>query len=241
MGEKTSPLVDFLDLDISTDGGATWTNLLSWNEDHHPNGLRTAPGEAVNIDLSAYANMSGLILRWHYYDPTGPATSDDWYAQIDDVSLSCVSNAIDLVKTVGTDPNVCASGNDITVNYGDTVYYCYEVTNTGVVTLTNHDLTDTELGTILSSLPFSLVHPGASVWITQAVPLTASVVNTATWTAYNPGPTDVISSTDSATVTVVDDPIIVVDPTSLYLKLVANTTGNQTLTISNYQCWLPPD
>ncbi|MGH2536213.1 MAG: DUF7507 domain-containing protein, partial [Candidatus Promineifilaceae bacterium] len=26
--------VDFLDLDISADGGVSWTNLLSWNEDH---------------------------------------------------------------------------------------------------------------------------------------------------------------------------------------------------------------
>ncbi len=77
---------DFLDLDISTDGGATWTNLLSWNEDH--GGFRSTPGEAVSIDLTPYAGMSNLQLRWHYYDPT---TSDfDWYAQIDDVGLSCI-------------------------------------------------------------------------------------------------------------------------------------------------------
>jgi len=81
--------VDFLDLDISTDGGGSWTNLLSWNQDHHPNGLHTAPGEEVNLDLTAYVGQT-VILRWHYYDPTGPVTSQDWYAQVDEVTLTCV-------------------------------------------------------------------------------------------------------------------------------------------------------
>jgi hypothetical protein len=32
--------------------------------------------------------MSGLMLRWHYYDPT--TGDNDWYAQIDEVGLSCM-------------------------------------------------------------------------------------------------------------------------------------------------------
>lgn len=75
---------DFLDLDLSTDGGANWTNLLRWNEDHGVSG--TAPGEAVSVDLSAYAGQSSLILGWRYYDPE---TNQDLYAQIDDVRLDC--------------------------------------------------------------------------------------------------------------------------------------------------------
>jgi hypothetical protein len=78
--------LDFLDLDISTDDGATWTNLLSWNEDH--GGFRELPGEAVSIDLSPYGGMGGLKLRWHYYDPN--YGDYDWYAQIDAVGLNCV-------------------------------------------------------------------------------------------------------------------------------------------------------
>ena len=77
---------DFLDVDVSTDGGASWTNLLSWNEDH--GGFRSLPGEAVSIDLSPYAGLSNVQVRWRYYDPD---TSDwDWYAQIDDAGLACV-------------------------------------------------------------------------------------------------------------------------------------------------------
>ena len=92
--------LDYLDLDISADGGATWTNLLSWNEDH--GGFRNTPGEAVSIDLSPFLGMSDLQLRWRYYDPT---TWDwDWYAQIDHAELACIlSVSIDIKP--GSYPN----------------------------------------------------------------------------------------------------------------------------------------
>jgi cysteine-rich repeat protein len=79
--------LDFLDLDISTDGGSSWTNLLSWNEDHPVGGLFTTTGEAVSVDLTHYAGETNVKLRWHYFDPN--SGDWDWYAQIDDVSLSC--------------------------------------------------------------------------------------------------------------------------------------------------------
>jgi hypothetical protein len=82
---------DYLDLDISADGGATWTTLLSWNEDH--GSFRYTPGEAVSVDLSPYAGMSGLKLRWHYYDPWS-GNDWDWYAQIDEAGLTCVASPI---------------------------------------------------------------------------------------------------------------------------------------------------
>jgi hypothetical protein len=55
------------------------------------------------------------------------------------------------------------NGITIPAGYGGTVvYYCYEVTNTGTVTLTLHDLNDSELGNIFTALPYDLA-PGASV------------------------------------------------------------------------------
>ena len=75
--------LDFLDVDISTDMGANWINLLSWNEDH--GGFGAAPGEAVSLDLSGYLGADTLNIRWRYYDPN---TFDfDWYAQVDDVVI----------------------------------------------------------------------------------------------------------------------------------------------------------
>ena len=87
----------------------------------------------------------------------------------------------------------------VAVAPGTDVYYCYEVTNTGTITLGLHDLADDQLGTILSGFPFTLT-PGASVWLTQTATITQPTTNTATWTAYNAGPTDVVSATASATV-----------------------------------------
>ncbi|HET91569.1 MAG TPA: hypothetical protein ENN99_12655 [Chloroflexi bacterium] len=73
-------LGDYFDVDISTDGGVGWTNLLRWNDDfgdfHGPSGVD------VEIDLSAYMGMTGLMLRWRYYDANWA-----WYVQIDDVEV----------------------------------------------------------------------------------------------------------------------------------------------------------
>lgn len=109
--------------------------------------------------------------------------------------------AITLSKTVGTDPSVCPTTDEITVAAGTEATYCYKVTNTGDVTLTRHALNDSELGTILNNFPHSLV-PGASAFLTQTTTINATTVNSATWTAYNPGPTDVATATDTATVNV---------------------------------------
>ncbi len=123
---------DFLDLEISTDGDVTWTTLLSWNEDH--GSFRGTSGEAVSINLAAYAGMSGLKLRWHYYDP---GTGDyDWYAQIDDVALSCTHlPLIGVVKTAT--PSMVPEP-------GANVEFTIVVTNDGLADLTIDSLTDSD-------------------------------------------------------------------------------------------------
>lgn len=62
-------------LDISTDGGANWTNLTYWTDDHGPT--------SEVVDLSAYV-AEDVILRWHYDDNNGAWT---WYWQVDHVSI----------------------------------------------------------------------------------------------------------------------------------------------------------
>lgn len=110
--------------------------------------------------------------------------------------------SISLNKTVGTDPEVCATTDNLNLPFGGgEVTYCYTVLNTGDTTVTLHTLVDTELGTILNSFPYSLI-PGASAFITQAATITQTTVNTATWTAFNPGPTNTAVATDTATVNV---------------------------------------
>jgi hypothetical protein len=109
--------------------------------------------------------------------------------------------SLQLRKTVGLDAAVCPVTNEITVGPGTAVTYCFEVTNTGPITVSHHGLTDSHLGAILGDFAYSLA-PGASAFLTQTQVLTETTVNTAMWTAYNPGPTDVVTATDIATVTV---------------------------------------
>jgi len=69
---------DYADVDISIDGGSSWTNLLHWNSDHSAYG----PGESVDINLGAYLGETNVMIRWHYY-----ADSWDYYYEIDDVYI----------------------------------------------------------------------------------------------------------------------------------------------------------
>ena len=69
--------------------------------------------------------------------------------------------AISLTKTVGTVPGVCAATDQVTVPYGASVYYCYQIENTGSVTMTVHTLVDDHLGALVTNLPYELA-PGAS-------------------------------------------------------------------------------
>ena len=131
-----------------------------------------------------------------------------------------------------------ATTDEISVTAGTDVYYCYEVTNSGNLTLYLHDLADSELGTLFASLPYTLT-PGSSVdtvaaGLTISATITATTVNTATWTAYNPGPIDVVTATATATVTVlIPPPNIFVDPLAISSSQQPAVQTQHTLTISN--------
>ena len=99
------------------------------------------------------------------------------------VNVGGASPAIELTKTVGTVPGVCATTDTITVATGTEVYYCYQVENTGDVTFNFHDLVDDQLGTLLNDLPYALAPGAFSPEVIVPETVTAPVVNTATWTA----------------------------------------------------------
>ncbi len=75
---------DYFEVDVSADNGATWTNVLTWNEDH--GGFGDLPGEPVTLNISSLVDgQSQVMVRFHYYDPN---TNDwDWYVQVDDVAV----------------------------------------------------------------------------------------------------------------------------------------------------------
>ncbi len=91
--------LDFLDLDISVDGG-TWTNISHWLENHYP-------GQLISVDLASYlTGATAFKLRWRY-STTESGTPWDMLAQVDDVHIgsACVAKAGGLVLGKVIDDN----------------------------------------------------------------------------------------------------------------------------------------
>lgn len=60
-------------------------------------------------------------------------------------SISIGNTTVIFTKTISTQPEDCAGRNSLSVNPGTIVYYCAQIKNTGVVTLTQHQLREDNL------------------------------------------------------------------------------------------------
>ena len=148
-----------------------------------------------------------------------------------EATVTVIPPSIVLTKTVGTDPDDCATESEIIVEKGTEVTYCYQVENTGLTALAFHTLKDSALGDILTDFPFTLA-PAGSVFITQTATITQDITNTATWTASNTDPIEVVTATAKATVRIAG-PHIQVDPASLAAALEPDEQTTRPLTIRN--------
>ena len=185
------------------------------------------------LDYNVEFKSPGQIVSLYNADQFRTADHDPLLIGL---NLEPAAASIVITKTVGTTPGVCATTDEITVTAGTTVYYCYEVANTGNLTLNLHDLADSELGTIFSGLSYALAPGGSVNTIAAGLEISATIgattVNDALWTAYNVGPIDVVTATATATVTVLP-PNIFVDPLAISSSQQTNTQTQHTLTISN--------
>jgi hypothetical protein len=110
-----------------------------------------------------------------------------------------VGPALRLDLTVGPAGGGCPTEKRIRVAPGSTVTYCYRVINTGTVDFASARLVDSAFGTLLSDADLPLAKDGAYFYIIERT-VTLTTTHTATWTAYNPGPADEASASDSALV-----------------------------------------
>jgi len=80
-------------VDVTLNEGGTWTNLLTWNEDH---GGVFGPGETVQLPLPPQLdNQPTVRFRFRYYDPpAGPQLG--LFAQLDDIELFCTEVPVEL-------------------------------------------------------------------------------------------------------------------------------------------------
>lgn len=188
-----------------------------------------APGGTATITESVVITAAVTnTATWTAFNP-GPS---DVATASDSATVTILREpAVALTKTVGTEAGSCADASEISVARGTAVVYCYTVANTGNVPLAFHDLTDSELGPLLDGLAFDLA-PGATTSVLHTATLTATTTNTATWTAYNEGPADVVTATALATVTVLE-PEIDVTPAEFTVLASPDAPVTRTLTISN--------
>ena len=188
------------------------------------------PGSSVFVTQSAVITSTTTnIATWNASSitPTSVVTATDSAL----VTVEQPAPAIVLVKTVGTDPNLCAPTGQLTLPPGGgTAVYCYEVTNTGNVSLTNHDLVDDQLGTLLNSFAYALL-PGGSVFLTQAATITETTVNSATWTASGAGVGQAAA---------VDQAIVTVEQAAPAIVLVKTVGTDPNLCAPTGQLTLPP-
>jgi hypothetical protein len=202
----TNFFVDDVVLDVVEGGGCSTLGDLTWLSVSPTSGT-TVSGTTDTVDVT----FDSTALSAGVYTGTLCINSNDPDEALVQVPVTLTVNAgtasISLVKTVGTDPDVCAVTDSIIIpagGGGTNVTYCYTVENTGDVTFTHHTLTDSELGTILNNAPQDL-GPGATYFVTQTVLITQTTVNTATWTAtvatFGGGGGISATATDSATVT----------------------------------------
>lgn len=195
---------------LATDVGDFTTVLTSVNPSQIGTGYPQVWTEFVVTISGVPVATDGRLAFRYFVTSAGPSGSNSNYIGIDSFNFTDaeppVAPSIALTKTVGVNAGVCATTDTITVpGAGADVYYCYEVMNTGDVTLTLHDLVDSELGNLLTGFPYALA-PGASVDSVAAglefsATITQTTVNTATWTAFN-NSQETASASATATVNV---------------------------------------
>ncbi len=208
-------------VDVQQAGGGSPTRLWEWLDATMNNTVGPTPivipesgGWGVHTrDISSYVGQN-IELLYHLDSDITVQLSG---LAVDDVRITgCLLTAepaVQLNKTVGTDPAACAVTDSITLPpEGGEATYCYEITNTGNVTLTSHTLTDDKLGMILNNFPYAL-SPGASAFITETAVIAQTTLNTATWTVTLPGASIPTSASSS-------DTALVIVTTNIYLPAV---------------------
>jgi len=69
---------DYADVDVSTNSGADWINVLHWEGESQ---REYGPGTNVTVNVSAAAGCSNALIRFHYFSP------GDYWWEIDNVVI----------------------------------------------------------------------------------------------------------------------------------------------------------
>lgn len=124
--------------------------------------------------------------------------------------------ALDLFLTGTTDlsSDVCGTATSFAVPPGTDIRFCYFAGNAGSVTFTRHDLADSA-GPIFANFPFTLA-PQMGMYLMRNRQPVSTGTNVAQWSAYNPGPTDLVTATDGTPISITAPVVACNGPTSTF-------------------------
>lgn len=169
-----------------------------------------APILAVNVALIALSSAGAAPESFPATTPTVHASAA--------ASLRSPAGtpALDLFLTGTTDLTVdaCGAATSFAVPPGTDIRFCYFAGNSGSVTFTRHDLADSA-GPIFTDFPFSLA-PGMAMYLMHNRQPVSTGTNVAQWSAYNPGPTDLVTATDSTPISMTAPVVTCNGPTSTF-------------------------
>lgn len=104
-----------------------------------------------------------------------------------------------LTGTTDLSHDGCGTAESFAVPPGTDIRFCYFAGNPGTVTFTRHDLEDSQ-GVIFTNYPITLP-PGSAAYLMQNRHPVSTGSNVGQWSAYNPGPTDLATDSDSTPIT----------------------------------------
>lgn len=204
----------------------TWrqgSSYSHWDEDTYVAG-------DINSLMSP---MFGFAEAVHNVGPITKGLFKDMGWEINEEPVTLIALRQTVQESGGADCNTLPvpETDDISVLPNTEVCYYYTVENVGDVTLTLHDLMDTENGVILDDVEFELT-PGATATVFQAGYVgTEPVTNIATWTAFNPGPENEVMAT--AVTNVNSGPAASVTPPILLEQLPLGGASMQEMSLNN--------
>lgn len=195
--------LDFYDA-AATDGEQIGAGLSGTQVVCQANGICDFnPGPDGQAGLTDFAGFNGTPANgtWQFcaIDGAGGDTGSVTNVGLNICGEVPVILTIAVTKTVGLDPNTCATTTTITAPYNSFVTYCYTMWNTGNITVTTHTVVDDQLGVLVNNASFP-VGPGDGAYFTATTQIGAGVTNIVTWTATTAQQTST-SGTASATVT----------------------------------------
>ena len=203
---------------ISTTAESDMTNQSVWTAGSPINAPGGAPSNPPGKEITATSAASATVtvrIALETDDTDGDGITDNVEgvcdkdddgipAHLDPDEVGCASVQLTQgVAIVGFMPT-CATQSTMQVPRDTNMEYCYTVTNTGNITLTQHELTSNGFGSVLSAMTMELI-PGASHTYSTTEQIHVTTVNAATWTARSVLPALTAASVATSTVIISTD------------------------------------